>query len=309
MPLAPEIVALIASRPASLPPREVDAPTLRESVAAKYRGAPRYPAPVASVQDRSIPTAAVDIPVRLYAPTTPGPWPLIVYYHGGGYVLGDLDISDGICRALAAGVGALVVSVDYRLAPEHPYPAPNDDAWAALQWAAANAAELGADPARIAVAGDSAGANLAASATLRARDAGLRLTAQLLLYPSPDYPDITLPSYRAYGDISMLKADDALWFWEQYLPAGAGGYGADAMPTRAASHAGLPAAFVSLAECDGSHDTGQAYADALIAAGVPTEVRRLEGMPHGFYAFLAAIPAVRRSMDEVCDWLRSKMAG
>jgi acetyl esterase len=200
------------------------------------------------------------------------------------------------------------MSVDYRLAPEHPYPAPIDDGWAALRWAAANATAIGAVPGRIAVAGDSAGANLAAALTLRAREAGLDLAAQLLLYPSPDYPDLGLPSYAAYGDSPLLKAQDAVWYWEQYLPNGPGAHGADAMPARAECHAALPPAFVSLAECDGSRDTGRAYADKLAAAGVDVTVRCCAGMPHGFYAFLSLVPEVRQEMDAACAWLRERIA-
>jgi acetyl esterase len=304
-----DIAALLSATPPMPPLRATDIGEVRRALQARAAARSRPDgAALASVEDRTIDAETGEIAVRIYRPHGSGPFPVLVYYHGGGFVVGDIEYVDPICRALAADAGVVVVSVGYRLAPEHPYPAPIDDGWAALKWAVRNAASIDGDVRRIAVGGDSAGANLAAAVTLRARAAGTPLAAQLLLYPSPDYPDISLPSYRAYAAGPLLTADDALFYWELYLPNPADRSNPDALPYLAASHAGLPPAFVSLAEIDGSRDTGQAYADKLTAAGVPTLTRCYEGMPHGFYGFAALVPAARAAMDEACDWLKRQLA-
>jgi acetyl esterase len=218
MPIDPQIAALFANAPEWPPTRSQPIPQLREAVRASSTAFPKLEVPLASIVDRTVPGPAGEIPVRVYTPTGSGPFPLISYFHGGGYVTGNLDTQDMIARALAFGAGAVVVSVDYRLAPENPFPAGPDDCWAATQWVAAHAAELNGDAGRLAVAGDSAGANLAAGVALRARDAGgPRIAAQIMFYGSCDHPSTETPASREFADGPILSADDVAYFWELYL--------------------------------------------------------------------------------------------
>ena len=305
--LHPEIQAIFAAMPPGPSITTIDVDVFRRNVNAATAAAPRYDVPIASVQDRTIALPGRDIGTRIYTPVGEGPFPVITYYHGGGFVIGDLNIADPICRALCSGVSDLLVSIDYRLAPEHPFPAGNDDAWDALCWVVDHAVELGGDPARVAVAGDSAGANLSASMSLRARAAGLPLRAQALMYPAPAYPDLSLPSFVEFADGPLVSRDDAIFYWGQYLADPADRTNPDAAACHAASHAGLPPAFVAVGECDPTRDTGEIYAGQLRAAGVPTVARRYAGMPHGFYAFVPYSPAVKAAMAELCDWLRDHL--
>nr|BFE78947.1 alpha/beta hydrolase [Planobispora longispora] len=240
---------------------------------AEQRG-PAVPLPV--VRDDT----AGGVPVRIYRPEEDGrPLPAIVYFHGGGWVFGSVARNDALARDLAARNGAVVVSVDYRLAPEHPFPAAADDAWSAVRDVFARPEAYGADPRRIAVCGDSAGGNVAAVAAWLARDAGLRLAHQLLVYPVLDVAMDT-PSYRAYATGFGLGADEMAWFAAQY-----GGDPADPRlaPLRLADKAGLAPATVITAECDPLCDEGESYAAQLAAAGVPVELRRYAGAIHGFF--------------------------
>jgi acetyl esterase len=242
MPLDPQArafldqIAALGGQPLS----SMSVPEARQSMEllAQMRGAE---VPLASAVDRRIPGPAGPIPVRVYTPNGSAPFPLLVYFHGGGWVLGSLGTHDGVCRALAAGAGCVVVSVDYRLAPEHRYPAAADDCSAATEWCAAHAAELGADAGRIAIAGDSAGGNLTAVVAQMARDrGGPRLVFQLLIYPVTDVARDTA-SYRDNADGYLLTAHDMEWFWNHYLgDATARGAEPYASPARAKSLAGLP---------------------------------------------------------------------
>jgi acetyl esterase len=307
MTMASEIAAVLAGRPALPPARERPMPAFRQAVAESCAGAPKLAVELAEIRDFTIPGPDCEIPVRLYRPLSPRP-PLMVFFHGGGYVIGDLNISDAHCRAAAHGAQCAVLSVDYRLAPEHPYPKPFDDAYAALEWAARNARLLGADPSRLVVGGDSAGANLAAGCALKARDTGgPTLAAQMLMYPSTEYPSPPRPSMREHATTQMLSADDCLYYWDAYL-------GDDeslrrdpyACPTHAPDHAGLPPAFIATAELDPSRDGGEAYAERLAASGVPTVLRRYAGMPHGFFTWLGQSAQVDAAMAEICAWLRGR---
>ncbi|MFJ2032145.1 alpha/beta hydrolase [Streptosporangium sp. NPDC087985] len=240
---------------------------------AEQRG-PIVPLPV--VEDKVV----EGVPVRIYRPTeNDHPLPAIVYFHGGGWVLGSVDRNDALGRDLAVRNGAVVLSVDYRLAPDHPFPAAADDAWTVVKDVFARPEDYLADPARIAVCGDSAGGNVAAVAAWRARDAGLRLAHQVLVYPVTDVAMDT-PSYRDYATGFGLGADEMAWFVEQY-----GGDPADPRlaPVRLADKAGLAPATVITAEYDPLRDEGEAYAAQLTAAGVPVELRRYEGAVHGFF--------------------------
>ncbi|RSN67539.1 alpha/beta hydrolase [Actinomadura sp. WAC 06369] len=296
MPLDP-LAAKIADAMTATFPRigtEVsDAAEARRILAA----APRPdldPIPAAAVEDRVI-DAPLPVPVRIYRPDSPAPVPVVVFFHGGGFVLCGLDSHDRTCRALAADTGMIVVSVDYRLAPEHPFPAAVEDAGAAVAWAHANAAALGGDPGRLAVAGDSAGGNLAAVACLDARDSGgPPIRFQLLVYPVTDAARDS-PSYREFAAGPFLTADHMRWYWERYLPDPARGADPRASPLRAPDLAGLPPACVITGECDPLRDEGEAYAARLVDAGVAVRARRFDGAFHGFYGLDHVLPAAREA--------------
>ena len=246
-----------------------------------------------SVGALSIPGPAGPIPARLYRPDVPGPRPLVVFFHGGGWVLGDLDTHDGGCRFLARESGANVLAVDYRLAPEHRFPAAVEDAFAALRWAMENTARLEADPARIAVAGDSAGGNLAAVvAQLAARAGGPGPAVQLLIYPVTDL-STKHPSYHFFSEGFLLNEADMDWFKGHYLPWPAAALDPKASPLLAVDLAGLPPAIVLTAGFDPLRDEGEAYAARLEAAGVRVHLRRAEGQVHGFFNLANMLPRAR----------------
>jgi acetyl esterase len=228
---------------------------------------------------------------------------MLLYFHGGGYVIGNLDISDAICRSIASGSRCVVISVDYRLAPEHPFPAATDDAWAALIWVVGHATEINAESTRIAVGGDSAGGNIAAAMALKARDAGVRLSAQVLLYASTEYPDPDSPSSRMFANGPLLRAADSIFYWNKYLADPSHRCDPMAAPARAANHENLAPALVVSAECDPSRDLSERYAKILGLAGTPVTARRYDGMPHGFFAFIGQVAVVRVAMEEICEWL------
>jgi len=307
MPMDPIIAAMLASAPPWPPTRSQPVPTLRANVRASSLAFPRLELPFASIVDRRIPGPAGEIPVRVYTPEGAGPFPLIVYFHGGGYVVGDLDTQDGIARALGFGAGAVLMSVDYRLAPEHPFPAGPDDCWAATRWAAANAAELNADPERLAVAGDSAGANMAAGVCLRARDAGApAIRAQLMFYGSCNYPSEPTPSAIEFAGGPLLTGDDVAYFWELYLrDPDSEQHDPLASPARAADHRGLPPAWMGTAEVDPSRDDGEAYVARLARAGVPTELVRYAGMVHGFVSWVGILPMAQTAIEDACAFVRA----
>lgn len=256
------------------------------------------------IEDRTIPGPGGEIPVRLYRPAGDTPKPVVVYYHGGGWVIGNLESHDATCRELANAADVVVVSVDYRLAPEHVFPAAVDDAFAALEWVHEHAPELGADPSRIAVAGDSAGASLAAVVAQLARDAnGPPIVFQLLVYPATDY-EFSSPSMIENADGYFLTIAGMRWFYGHYLRSEADGDDPRVSPARAADLSGLPPAFVITAEYDPLRDQGMAYAAALRAAGTPTEATRYEGMFHGFFGMGAMIDVAKVAFDDAVAALR-----
>ncbi len=238
---------------------------------------------VASVEDRTIAGPGGDLLVRVYRPDVPAGAPVLVFFHGGGWVVGSVGTHDDTCRALTDAVGCVTVSVDYRLAPEHPYPAAPEDCYAGLVWAVEHAAELGADGTRVAVAGDSAGGNLAAAVALMSRDrGGPTLRHQLLIYPVTDFDDATA-SMEANAEGYFLTRRTMRWFYDCYAPEAAQRDEAYAAPLRAADVSGLASAAVVLAGYDPLFSEGAAYARRLQDAGVRTQVLEFPGQFHGFF--------------------------
>ena len=266
--------------------------------------------PLASVVDREIPGPAGTIPVRIYTPEADeaegGSLPVVVYYHGGGWTIGSVEGHDPVTRRLAHEAGAIVVSVDYRLAPENPFPAAVDDAFAALTWVAANAATFGGDPARIAVAGDSAGGNLSAVVTLMAREAGgPSLAHQVLIYPSVDARG-GYPSHEENAEGPFLTKESMEWFFEQYAPADRTDWRVS--PIAAPDLANLPPALVITAQFDPLRDEGAAYAAALRDAGNEVVLHNYETMPHVFVQMWGVLGAAKECFTEIGETLRKAFA-
>jgi acetyl esterase len=310
MPVDPQVQAVLDVM------AQLGAPSLDEyedaaaaRAAVKARAVPAEPSPVHRVEDGTIPGPAGAVPVRTYWPSDATGLPVLVYFNGGGWVIMDLDSHDEPCRRLANDAGVIVVSVDYRLAPEHKFPAALDDCWAATQWVAAHATELGGDPTRLAVGGDSAGGNLAAAVALRAKEAGgPALRFQLLIYPVVGTPWDDRPSYVENADGYMLTAKSMVWFTEHYQREAADAEHPHFSPTRASDLAGLPPALVITAEYDPLRDEGEAYGRMLQEAGVPTTITRYDGMIHGFYGLFAAVTRARDAQLEAAAALRAALA-
>jgi acetyl esterase len=263
------------------------------------------------VEAVEMPGPAGTIPARLYVPRIPpadGPPPLLVYFHGGGWVIGDLETHDSPCRFLAAHSGAQVPAVDYRLAPEHPFPAAAEDAFAAYAWVSANAARFGVEPTRIAVGGDSAGGNLAAVVCLLARDADLIPPAmQLLIYPVTD-TGRELPSRQTFREGFLLTRSDMAYYEDRYLPPGTDRSDPRVAVLQAGDLRGLPPAYVATAGFDPLRDEGEAYALRLREAGVPVAPHRHPGLIHTFINLTAISPTSRAAVLEACGALRMALA-
>lgn len=254
------------------------------------------PVPLSRVDDRMVPGPAGALPVRIYWPETgsgAGPLPVFVFVHGGGFVIGSVESRDPQCRLFARDVGCVVISVGYRLSPEHPYPAAPDDCWAALRWVAGHAGELGGDPTRIAVGGESAGGNLAAGLALRAREAGgPDLCAQILVYPWTDlFFELDQPSYRLLDEDYFLTREQIRWYHECYIPDGQRRDEWLLSPGTAEDLSGLPPAQIITAEFDPLRDDGKRYGERLAAAGVPVEYVCMPGMIHGYWHYGKLIDA------------------
>lgn len=303
MPLDPQVQAMLDQMAAA------DQPALHESSPAEARafmtalaGLGKYPDPLAAIENRSIPGPAGPMPVRVYTPQTAQPLPVVVFFHGGGWVIGGIDSHDSTCQQLATMVPAVVVSVDYRLAPENPFPAAVDDCLAATRWVHGHAAELGADPSRLAVAGDSAGGNLAAVISLKARDeGGPPIVFQLLVYPATDLTR-SFASHIENGEGYLLTNDAIEWFLNHYLPE-AERKNPDASPHFADDLSGLPPALIITAEFDPLRDEGEAYADRLCDAGVAAAASRYDGMIHGFFGMDLVLEAAGRAVQEAATAL------
>ena len=257
---------------------------------------------VERVFDRAIPGPAGEVPVRVYRPAVETPAPLLVFYHGGGWVTGTLDSVGAICRRLANRIGCIVVSVDYRLAPEHPFPAPVEDACAVLEWVVENVETFGGGNG-VAVGGSSAGGTLAAVASLRARESAIDLGQQLLLYPITDHAADASP---CTDQTSLLTRRDVDWFWDHYLSDSTNGEHPDASPLRADDLSNLPPATVLTCGFDPLREEGAAYAERLSTAGVEVEHAHYPRMAHGFLSMADSIDAADRAMDSVARVVRSR---
>jgi acetyl esterase len=310
MPLDPQAQGFLEQLAAAgAPPlHELSVAEARQVIVALF-GTQGDPEPVGAVEERTIPGAGGEMPARIYSPYGTGPFPVLVYFHGGGWVIGDLEAYDATCRALTNAAGCLVVAMEYRLAPEHKFPAAPEDCYAATCWVAANAAAIGGDPRRIAVGGDSAGGNLAAVVAQMARDrGGLALVYQLLVYPVTNYGYDTA-SYRENADGYLLTRDAMVWFWNHYLRSAADGDNPLASPLRANDLRGLPPAIVLTAEFDPLRDEGEAYAMRLQEAGVPVTLKRYAGTIHGFFSLGAVLDQGKQAMADAAAALRTIFAG
>ncbi len=307
--LEPRLRAALAAAPPPRPYREMKLAEVRDLVNRRILSTPRRGDRVARVQDRLIPGPRGSVPVRVYTPDGKGPFPVIVFLHGGGWILGNLDTHDDYCRSLSNRAGAVVVSVDYRLSPENRFPAPLEDCYAALQWSAAHAAEVGGDRARLAVAGDSAGGNLSAAVALMARDkGGPKLALQVLLYPATNDASDTASAHQNASGFGLSR-DAMIYFWGNYLGKPSDGENPYASPLRAKDLGGLPRALVITAQFDPLRDDGMAYAARLSRAGVPVRCTNYLDMNHGFALFGAVYESARKAMEEVVRELRSAWGG
>ncbi len=309
MALDPQMKALLDQMAAAnLQPFHKLAP--QEARAAR-RAPQGEPEPVAHVEDRTIPGPGGEIPVRIYVPKGNGPFGVLVYFHGGGWVVGNIEMTDQPCRMLTNAGRCVTISVDYRLAPEHKFPAGPEDCYAATKWAADNAAALNCDVARIAVGGTSAGATLAAAVALMARDrGGPRVAYQLLVYPATTSA-LDTPSHRQFAKDSyyILSRADMEWFWGHYLGSEADRNNPYACPAYATTLRGVAPAFVITAEYDPLRDEGEAYAARLREEGVQVVLRRYDGVTHGFFGMPAQLDKAKAAIAEAGSALRITVGG
>src|SRR5579863_5266233 len=306
--LHPEVRALLEMIDAQgAPPLETQDPVeARASRLEPMKMLGGEPDALERVEELSIPSTAGNVPARLYASGRDGLRPALVYFHGGGFVFGNLDTHDAVCRAIAKESGAVVISVDYRLAPEHKFPAAVDDSYAATVWVAANAARLGIDSSRIAVGGDSAGGNLATVVAMRCRDAGgPALASQLLLYPVTDVSSFETGSHREFGEGYFLTRAAMDWFTGHYVGSKELARSPEVSPLLATNLRGLPPALVITAEFDPLRDEGEVYARRLEQAGVPVTISRYPGMIHGFISMRGVLAGGRQAIQEAAEFTRS----
>lgn len=310
MPVTPEVQSILDFIAAAqgTPSEELDPEEMRAAYAAL--GAVESRPEVAAVTDHLVPGPGGDVPVRVYVPTdASGPRPVLVYFHGGGWVIGSVETHDGTARAIAAGSGVTVVSVDYRLAPEHPFPAAIDDSLAAVRWVVDNAADLGVDPTRLALGGDSAGGNLAAIAAQELNTSGGHdVRFQLLIYPVTD-GTLAHPSIDENAEGYFLTKATMTWFWQQYV--GDGDWTGPRVSPVHAPHdvlAASPPALVITAEYDPLRDEGESYAARLADAGVEVTATRYDGMIHGFFGMRDLVPEGKVAVEQACEALRDALA-
>ena len=314
MPLDPIMQAFLDQMAEQPSPkmRDLSAPEARMLFAGLMELAGPKDVPIGKVANLTCPGPAGDVPLRSYTPVAPKAeaLPTLVFFHGGGFVIGSLDTHDGLCRMIANEAGVRVIAVDYRLAPEHKFPAAIEDAYAALQFIEANAASLGVDANRLAVGGDSAGGNLAAVLTQMARDSGgPHLAFQLLCFPVTQIGQETA-SLKKHAEGYFLERADLDWFFSAYLPAGADVKDAKISPLGASSFDGLPPAYMMVAEYDPLHDEGLLYAEKLKKAGVPCEVVDHNGLVHDFIYLQGVLPQAGPALKHASNALRTAlMAG
>lgn len=309
MPVDPQIATLLervnAARPLSAGTPDEGREALRTLNLLAASVVPQVE--VGSVEDTTVPGAEGERPVRIYRPAGSGPFPTLLFIHGGGFVVGDLEAYDAQCRALCAGAGVVVASLDYRLAPEHPFPAGVEDALAATEWVVSNVGSLGGDADRIVVGGDSAGGNLSAVVAQAWRGRTPGIAAQLLIYPATDMVN-ERPSHEENGEGLLLTRADMEWFHGHYLTEDQRS-DPRASPGLATDLSGVAPALVYTAEYDPLRDDGDAYAAALAAAGVHVVHRRFDGLVHGFFALAPLSAAAAAAVEQVCADLREQLDG
>lgn len=305
MPLDPKVQALLTRINAQTAPQRHPISIAEYRAITLAQAKPPAPLPpVAAISARTLPGPGGPLPVTIYTPAGRGPWSLLLYCHGGGFVLPSLPPHDYLCRALCQGVGGVVVAVAYRLAPEAPFPAATDDCLAATLWAVQHCAELTADPARVAVVGDGTGGALAAVTAIRSRDAGgPPLHAQLLLCPLTAYHTPPTPSALRYAKGYLLTRRRLIWELAHYLTAAEAAH-PYAFPLAAPDLRDLPPALILTAEYDILRDEGERYAARLRAAGAPTSLVRYPGMIHGFFAMPSLLAQARQALAQAMAWLQ-----
>ena len=308
MPVHPQAQRFLDQMEGAPPPYEMklaDARAMMEG----FNALAGKPEPVARVEDREIPGPAGPLRIRAYAPTLELGLPVVVYYHAGGYVIGSLDSHDSVCRSLANATGAIVVAVDFRLAPENKFPAAVEDAFAALQWVGRHAAELGGDPTRLAVAGDSVGGGLSTIVSIMARDAGgppIRFV--VMVYPDVDFA-FDSPSWTEYGHGYFVTVEIGEWLRENYFTSPSEWSDWRASPLRCPDLSGLPPTLIICPEYNLARSDMEAYARRLQEAGVPTTFSLYEGMIMGFWCMAGSIDAGRAAIDEAAKALRIAFQG
>lgn len=302
MPLAREISRLLAMRAAANMPEvwECSVEELRANVDSRVALSGK-PEEILFREEHRLDVGSATIPIRIYRPLDTTPLPCIVFFHGGGWVHNTLDIYESSLRALANASGHIIVGVEYRKAPEHPYPIPLEDCWLALQWCRAHADELGIDRERVGVMGDSSGGNLAAAVALRAREVD-PVSFQVLIYPCLD-PRLDSGSAHEFATGFNLARQGMQWYWEQYVPNIDHRTRADAAPIFADNLAGLPRTFVAVAENDILRDEGLAYHEMLVRSSVDSTAKVYEGMIHGFFTYGAITPMYRTLIEDVAGWV------
>ena len=308
MPLHPQVKKVLEQMAAAGPPLHHLPPAEARKAIEAMRATAGEPEHVAKVENRTFRGPTGNLPVRIYTPDGRGPFPVLVYFHGGGWVVGSIETVDASCRSLANLAGCIIVSADYRLAPEHKFPAAADDCYAATRWAALHAASYHGDAARMAVGGESAGANLAAVVALMAQERGSTpLVLQLLLYPVLDY-SFDRPSHKENGEGYFLTTDMMRWFWRQYLNSDADGESHLASPVRAKYLQGVAPAAIFTAEFDPLRDEGAAYAAKLREAGVPVQYQCCEGLIHGFMGTAKVVEPAKQALEDAAAALRAAFA-
>jgi len=298
------VQAAIATQPVLFPIGSLDIDALRAQYDKVMTVLPGLNESVARVEDRKIPGPHGEIPIRIYTPEGEGPFPVLLYLHGGGWMLGSVHVYDDFCRSLSHRTGAVVVSVGYRLVPEYRFPVPLEDCVAALAWTAAHASEIEGDARRIAVAGDSAGGNLSAALALYARDhGGPKLSYQILMFPATNAAFDTASYYENAVGYGLTRVQ-MQWCWERYLAEPSDGDNPYAAPLKARDLKGLPPALIITAQFDVLRDDGEAYAARLYQAGVPVRAIRYLDMSHDFIVGLTLLPQARHALDQIATTLK-----